>query len=257
MNELTSFQALVNEFIDQNIKGQIVEKIFDETSKQQYFAIVVNRLLVFKIRLIFNLDNRFGENFYLEVLSDHLTLYSTRQKCNDIIRNLKENQIQYPMSNLQIYRPCDPKLKKFFFVKKNFTIEMMKNCSKDFQVGDHIKINSENLFFKNAIYIGNGKVIHVSDINDTVEESDLSQVLENKPFELISYVFYIKNKREIIEHAKRLLGTEFIENINNNFARLCVTGSMTGPNYTNYIGNHFVVTKKGQRQWEYSTPLIN
>lgn len=216
---LVDFQALVDDYIKENIYGSVTRTIFGETSKNQFYAIIVNKVIWYAVRLVIYTDFR-CHSFYQSKIYQNFDLEMVNREIEKISNCLKNDAVLFPLSSYH-------KEMKMSYLTRKLDEKERKNPFSFFHSGDHIQINRNYLYFHHAIYIGNRKVIQVSRSNNQVEECYYDEFIGNDTVEisLICYLFRTKSKTEIIQTALNLRGVARFKYNCKRFAFICSTGS--------------------------------
>lgn len=193
------FESIVESL---DIPGSQIETIYGQTSKNQLYAIIINNVAWYAVRLVLEVDERIGECVFVDKISEHLTLSGAKDKCADIKSDLAKTTPLHP-------------LYKRFVNEKNFFLscihevpkEVLNNPDIYLKPGDHIRIY-RFLYSHEAIYIGNRKVIQVPDTTNPIREDSWEAFLGDQPKYIKLYVHLLKSRttQEITDTAKSFIG---------------------------------------------------
>ena len=185
------FQNAIND-IPGTIKYQ--SDILQTTLKQR-FMIVMNKVLIYAVRILIEIDDRYYIHIYSHKLEEFLLKSSAVDKCEEIHRCLRD---EFPPNFEKLGLDVT---KGVFFVVPEVSI---------LKLGDHIQILRNGIYSHAAIYIGEKKVIHISGTqkkDSQVKEDTLSN------FESIGGVIFIfstflrcRSPETIVKEAKERIG---------------------------------------------------
>lgn len=195
------------------------------TKTNQRFAIIINKVVWYSIRLVFEIDERCNE---LEVykISEHWTEKGAFEK-KDIIIDKLVNSLQPKYDELEIKVPglgSTMYYSSLFYAGCYIKMpnDVYDNPDKYLKPGDYVlitrRLSNFNLYHHAGIYIGENKIIHISAPNNDGKFKSCSQVLETdfakfyktKDTEIVVWVCFFKKKtrEQIIDTANQLKGTQ-------------------------------------------------
>jgi len=158
-----------DEVIERKISGSICYKsdVMTSSSDQRY-KLVINRIVWYGVHILFEIDPRLNnDDFQVEFknihfktiqhqsISQHLTLSGAKEKVAKLENDFNMNKI-FPSILMPFITPFLLRCK----VKDREKAKNDPDCY--FLPGDHVQV-ARSLYHHSAIYIGNKKVIHVSD----------------------------------------------------------------------------------------------
>lgn len=191
------------------------------TSKKQRFAIVVNRVVWYAVRLALEIDERCNE---IEVykISEHLTEAMAMEKKESIVRNLSSSPPQFEKCDIKVPRLGSTIYSSIYYAGCYLKMPMGVYESPDryLKKGDHVmvarRISNFNIFHHAGIYVGNEKIIHITNQNDdgsfksnsAVHKTSFSEFYKTKDTEILVWCnfFKLKKPEEICGTAESLIG---------------------------------------------------
>jgi len=208
------------------IPGSLVEVFYSQTSKGQHYALVINKVLWYALRLLLEVDERVGNCVLMQKLGEFFFLDSAKSKCREIQDRFS---LRYPL--LQIYFTSNKHQSSEYRIWTVVPDDARKNPDKYFRPGDQINISRKHLYRHEAVYLGNGRVIHVPNTKDPIREDSFSAFLGDNPLRIayFNYLIRPKTQDEILSTAKSLIGTRggdyslILQNCQH-FASFCVCG---------------------------------
>ena len=220
------------------IPGTIVNEYYGATSKGQHFALIINKVLWYKLRLFLEVDNRIGEYVYEESLSEHLFHSNAKSSMSNAKQRLEQTPPLHPLKSSMF----DTR------IKCDVSKDAAKKPDLYFKVGDQIGISRE-FYNHEAVYIDHNRVVQVPNTTDPIKECGFDEFLGDKPRGMYYYYYLIwkKTQQEIIDTAKSFVGKRGGEY--NLFSRNCqhlASGCVHGleiPTYSDTMIYQFIKNK--------------
>uniref|UniRef100_A0A914YT01 LRAT domain-containing protein n=1 Tax=Panagrolaimus superbus TaxID=310955 RepID=A0A914YT01_9BILA len=245
-----SFRVYVNEELEKEWMGDEIERSWGKTHLGQYFCFITSKVIWYGVRLIIDEEYR-----NLEIKRErgvHRVGHGVVIKKDFLTR---EGATDFVLQNTTKYG--NGEFNDYFFRARAVPNDVHENPDMYLKPGDHVQRDLDMLFFSHdGIYLGNGKVAHISggssnsasnsssssctcmiNINDaqeacarivTLKEFVLSDKQEVR---IVVHCFRRKSRTEICEKARELVAERYgYGNYNilskncQHFATLCALG---------------------------------
>jgi hypothetical protein len=211
-----------------------------EMKSGQKFAIVVNKVVWYAMRIIVEIDSRTSfvntvkicEQFFKSSIINDAENY-VKELCNEVDPNLLKEKLRFWNINewstkgCYIVMPDSVQYEPDNYLKPG---DFVMVCRKSF-------LGLTKLYHHAGIYVGNKKIIHVTGSGSKVKseayvrETDWNTFYGDEKTEVVIFCFFFKRKSpvEIVNQAKKLIGTrkneyDILMRNCQNFASYCHIG---------------------------------
>jgi hypothetical protein len=243
----TTFDEKVFKFKN-SLSGTIVYEEYIRINKDQNVCFFIEKNWIYHVHALFESDNKL-DLCLTTTFADTLFLKNDKVKLDNFKSLLEKEDISNRNDIAQLGDFfCDYKLKGI--------PDLHHSPDKYLNHGDHIFIHRRNIYYHHAIYVGDGKVVHMSKngqrnkLESAVYEHNWETFLDKTPGTISVRVYVFKEDRErLVKLSKSLAEKRFLSGRYDVIKQNCESFShfvWTGRNFsaqTRYVFRKFNVLR--------------